>query len=81
MRTHVARDKDHRCDACGKRIPIGARYFVDETTDYHFREHTNCIDFQSEPELEAGYNHNRSLGERDNKMHVGDAWKGLMGWD
>lgn len=61
METHIATWKTHRCDACGRRIPIGSRYFVG---DDNSREHTNCCDFINEKELPPGYNLNRSASRR-----------------
>lgn len=66
LHSHVATRKDHRCTACGRRIPIGARYFVnedDQVADEPAREHTNCLEYQNEPELPAGYNQNRSIAK------------------
>lgn len=66
--SHVATKKDHRCSACGRRIPIGARYFVTGNGEHGLahretaREHTNCLEFENEPELPAGYNTNRKVG-------------------
>lgn len=57
MKTHKATKKDHRCDLCGKRIPIGARYFCDD--DGQNREHTNCEEFKKEDDLPKGYNQDR----------------------
>lgn len=61
METHIAKRKTHRCDLCGRRIPIGARYFCDENGDN--REHTNCLDFTDEPLLNFWYNKDRKVGE------------------
>ena len=55
--TSIARKKEHRCCECGRRIPIGARYWASE--DGQWREHTNCEDFTTEPVLPAGFNRNR----------------------
>lgn len=64
LETHVATRKDHRCDVCGKRIPIGARYFSrkEDSVVVH-KEHTNCEIYTDEPLLVIGYNQNRQLGE------------------
>lgn len=57
VKTHIAKRKDHRCSLCGRRIPVGARYWSSE--DGLHREHTNCLDFEKEELLAPGYNQNR----------------------
>ena len=57
--TAIATRKAHRCSECGRRIPIGERYWASDCG--RWREHTNCEDFKDQPELPAGYNQNRSL--------------------
>ena len=52
--TSIATRKDHRCDECGRRIPIGARYWVSENGG--FRQYTNCLEYTKEPLLDMGYN-------------------------
>lgn len=70
MESHIATKKDHRCDLCGRRIPISARYFASDGG--YYREHTNCLEYEREPLLKEGYNQNRKLGEviytEDNKI-------------
>jgi hypothetical protein len=61
MEVHTATRKDHRCNECGRRIPIGAKYFVEN--DGEIREHTNCLLFENEPLLPAGYNQNRKVNK------------------
>ena len=61
METHIAQRKPHRCDACGRKIPIGARYFSQSRGE--FREHTNCEDYAKEPMLAWNYNQCRAAGE------------------
>lgn len=57
VESHVATRKVHRCDECGLRIPIGARYWYKK--DGKIREHTNCEDFKKEPPLPPGFNNSR----------------------
>lgn len=57
MKIHTATKKDHRCDLCGRRIPIGAKYWSNESGGR--REHTNCDLYEKEPLLDLGYNQNR----------------------
>lgn len=49
----VVAKKDHKCNVCDRLIPKGARYWrTDSNTSgmsNTFREHTNCLDFQSQP--------------------------------
>ena len=65
METHIATRKNHRCSECGKRIPIGARYFAD--CDGGIREHTNCLDFENEDVLPIEYNSNRTKNASRNE--------------
>lgn len=58
-------EKEHRCDECGRLIPIGHKYwrkYVEKggrvTVDH--REHTNCLMYQQHEELHPGFNHNRA---------------------
>lgn len=57
MKIHTATRKDHRCDECGRKIPVGARYWSSD--DGGRREHTNCLEFEDQPLLDDGYNQNR----------------------
>ena len=55
--------KEHRCTCCGRRIPIGARYWYSEEDVEDIggdqREHTNCEEFREEPHLPPGFNQDR----------------------
>lgn len=52
--------KEHRCTICGRRIPAGARYWGEYNEQTDRREHTNCLDYEAEPQLPEGFNKNRS---------------------
>lgn len=58
METHIAR-KEHRCDECGRRIPIGSKYFSNVAEN---RQHTNCLLYKDEPMLKIEFNMNRKAG-------------------
>lgn len=58
MKIHLARRKDHRCSECGRKIPIGSKYWSNESGS--IRQHTNCLLFEDQPLLPDGYNDDRS---------------------
>lgn len=58
METHIASRKEHRCDKCGRRVPIGARYFFDNG----LVEHYNCLDFEDQPILDVGFRYAKRKG-------------------
>ena len=61
MRVVRASRKEHRCDECGRLIPVGAKYWRDyEESETDRREHTNCMDFVKQPALPLGFNSDRS---------------------
>ena len=65
METHIATKKEHRCSACGRKIPLGARYFYDNG----IIEHTNCLDYANQPMLELFFNQNRKSVEMKYAPH------------
>lgn len=62
MKIHVAKKKDHRCSECGRLIPIGHKYWSNDTGE--IRQHTNCLLYEDQPILPAGYNNDRSIYRR-----------------
>ena len=68
MEVHTATRKDHRCSECGRRIPIGAKYFSENGGES--REHTNCLLFEHEALLPSDYNQNRKLKKKSNSQAV-----------
>lgn len=55
--TRIAKQKEHRCTSCGRKIPIGHRYWSRDAGE--FREHTNCDLYRKEELLPDGFNKNR----------------------
>lgn len=60
IKTMIAR-KEHRCDSCGRLIPVGDRYWRKFSDSEDFREHTNCEAYAKAEELPLGFNQNRSI--------------------
>ncbi len=71
MKTQKAKQA-HRCDTCGKRIPVGEIYWVQmEDTSIGGmmltkREHSNCLNYSSEPTLPEDFHVNRSRYDKLN---------------
>lgn len=59
IRLSVAKRKEHRCSTCGRKIPLGHKYWV--KNEGQFREHTNCNLYVKEELLPDGFNRNRKL--------------------
>lgn len=55
--------KEHRCDSCGRLIPVGHKYWrkFDEKKMIDHREHTNCLNYETFEDLPQGFNQNRSI--------------------
>lgn len=48
----VTAQKEHECSLCGKKIPVGSRYWSDykEFADgcaTNVKQHTNCAEYES----------------------------------
>jgi hypothetical protein len=57
------RGRDYRCEKCGRRIPVGARYQKDPLKEsiggmWYVSEHINCEEYRQEDMLPGDYNAN-----------------------
>lgn len=59
MKIHLAKRKDHRCSECGRKIPIGSKYWSNESGT--IRQHTNYLLFEDQPLLPEHYNDLRGI--------------------
>lgn len=64
----VTSRKEYRCDACGRSIAVGERYWQkheDQGDDISWKEHCNCAQAEHDraPVLPPGFNSNRRLAK------------------
>lgn len=54
--------KEHRCDECGRLIPLGHKYWArwKESPPVDHREHTNCLAYRDAELLHPHFNKDRS---------------------
>jgi len=47
----IVAKKEHRCDVCTRLIPKGTRYWRRFTEYVDDKEHTNCLEFETQPKV------------------------------
>jgi hypothetical protein len=74
MKIHTAK-KNHRCNECGRLIPVGVRYWRDYKTDElgdcekDAKSHTNCLDYREQPTVDL--NEVQKMNSSRNKSKAG----------